>query len=103
MSTPLLTDKFYRDLSHVKPYYPRIFVKYFCDKSLNRSASVISQNYSILDLVYRYQPYNITELEWESDIKRVNFFVQAIKRLLSVLKFKKYIKTGYTIVLMKEV
>lgn len=103
VSTPLLTDKFYRDLSHVKPYYPRIFVKYFCDKSVNRSASTISQVYSILDFVFRYQPYDIKELEWESSIKKVNFIVQGIKRLFSILRIRKYIKTGYTIVLMKEI
>lgn len=102
VSTPLLTDSFYRDLSHVKPYYPRIFIKYFCDKSANRSAAVISQDYSILDLVYRYYPYDLKELGWGSDIKPINFLVQGVRILLYILKIKKYVKTGYTIILMKE-
>ena len=34
ISTPLMHDKFYNDLSHIKPYTPEIFIKYLGFKNI---------------------------------------------------------------------
>ncbi|AVR45950.1 hypothetical protein C7S20_12180 [Christiangramia fulva] len=101
ISTPLLWHGFYNDLSHIRPYNPMVIEKYLCRQSNNNfSRKNISHDFTVERIEYRYieKPedlnlYKFTKIGWL--LKRIWIFCR--RRL-----FKKYIKTGYTIVLRKE-
>lgn len=101
-STPLLWDRFYEDLSHVKPYGPGVFSSYLCIGGDERSADPISLNYRVERLVYRLalRPY-LADAGLGSRRLPVDLMVQAVKKAVSVLGFGRYERTGYTIVLRK--
>jgi ubiquinone/menaquinone biosynthesis C-methylase UbiE len=95
ISAPLFSDFFYDDLSHIKPYNPNIYVKYLTNvKSNNLSRTKISKNYIVESLTYRYKAFNIINGE-------MIFPFNYINKLLLKIGIKKYLKTGYTIVLKK--
>jgi ubiquinone/menaquinone biosynthesis C-methylase UbiE len=100
ITTPLLWGYFYKDLSHVKPYYPSVFINYLCRQSKQRSTEAISANYVIAEQVYRYT----TECfeEWGSEYLFIDFVIQFSKKVLNKLGIKKYTKNGYTLVLRKR-
>jgi len=55
ISGPMMTDRFYYNLSHVKPYPPEVLMRYLCDVSTTQpSASSISRAYHVQALVYQY-------------------------------------------------
>ena len=102
VSTPLLWDIFYNDLSHVRPYNPSVFLHYLSNISDNSSSPRISENYSALELVYRYEHFTRFSEGWGSAIMNVDFAIQLFKKILLKLKIHKYKKTGYTLVLKKN-
>lgn len=101
ISTPLLWKGFYQDLSHIKPYEPEVFIRYLCDKTKERTASVISNNYTVKELVYRYNDYNNIDEGLGSKSIGVDFVIQFMKKLLGVFSIKQFKKNGYTLVLKK--
>jgi SAM-dependent methyltransferase len=100
LSTPLLWDRFHDDMSHVKPYNPEVFINYLCSGRENASAGVISTDYIIKELVYRYRV--ISEPEWGSKFFVADAFIRICRIILSKLGFRRYIKNGYTLVLQKS-
>jgi ubiquinone/menaquinone biosynthesis C-methylase UbiE len=103
ISTPLLTDRFYDDLSHIKPYNPSIFYRYLSNTpSNNLTRPKISISYQIVDLVYRYEARKIFSLS-ERNKWDINKIISLIPRILFKVGIKKYVKTGYTIVLQKNI
>lgn len=101
ISTPLMWDRFYDDLTHVKPYNEQVFINYLTGKSDNRSREVVSHSYEVLDLVYRYRNLPV-EAGWSSKYLLVDILVQIFKRGFSLLGFRYQIKNGYTLVLKKK-
>lgn len=100
ISTPLLWEGFYNDLSHVKPYNPFVFQKYLCKETKdNLTRSSISILYTVEELVYRFR-----EREWIYNLKNSTKFkiFEKIYTIIRPLGFEKYEKTGYTIVLKKR-
>ncbi|WP_037316575.1 bifunctional 2-polyprenyl-6-hydroxyphenol methylase/3-demethylubiquinol 3-O-methyltransferase UbiG [Salegentibacter sp. Hel_I_6] len=101
ISAPLMWEGFYDDLSHIKPYNPFIFQKYlcsgFCD---NLTREPIAKNYTVEKLQYRFLEKKMfyTLKRSKNLISKVTF--QAYE-FLRKKGFKKYQKTGYTIVLRK--
>ncbi len=96
ISAPLLTDFFYNDLSHVKPYNPEVFIKYMVGKRIvNLTRAKISYAYSLNDLVYRYKKEKIISGEFPAIL---DFSLKVLKKI----GLCKYTKTGFTIVLTKE-
>lgn len=101
ISTPLLWYGFYNDLSHRRPYNPMVLEKYLCrETNDNFSRNNISGKYEVERLQYRYieEPenlhnYNFSKIGWI--VKRTAIFIR--RRL-----YKRFIKTGYTIVLRKK-
>jgi ubiquinone/menaquinone biosynthesis C-methylase UbiE len=95
ISAPLLTDFFYDNLSHVKPYNPSIFIRYLTNIPINNNnKSKISENYELLQLEYRYKAVRIMDgtlsiLDW-------------VLTGLYKIGLRRHIKTGYTIVLQKK-
>ena len=99
ISTPLLWKSFYCDLTHIKPYYPSVFINYLCRKSSQRSADSISENYAVLELVYRYA--TVCFEEWGSRHILFDFVIQCSRKLLGKLGINRYVTNGYTLVLRK--
>lgn len=102
ISTPLLWENFYADLSHLKPYNPWLFYKYLTPVNgqiLTRER--ISQHYKVKELQYRFREIPIMESFYNSRnnmlIKCVIFLIKMLHRL----GLRRYEKTGYTIVLQK--
>lgn len=101
ISAPLLWEGFYDDLSHIKPYNPKIFFKYLCGlDSGNLTRAAISNKYSVEQLVYR-----MNERKYLYGIKHSsNIFLKVIYNFYEFLRkrgMRKTYKTGYTIVLRK--
>ena len=99
ISSPLLWPYFYNDLSHVKPYYPNVFLTYLCHRSTQHFAEAISEDYSVLKEAYRYT--NRSQDEWGSDYLFIDFLIHCSKRICRKLKIKKYSKNAYTLILKK--
>ncbi len=102
ISTPLLWNSFYNDLSHIKPYNPKVILKYFCLKNMNPTYKDISKDYSKLICIYRYHAYMDIDEGWGSNRRLINFFLRIYKFSLRYLGIKRYVKNGFTLVLRKN-
>jgi len=54
ISAPMLSNMFYNDLSHIKPYHPGVFINYLCNPDSPGRTRTTLGNYEILLLQYRY-------------------------------------------------
>jgi len=105
ISTPILWENFYNDLSHVRPYNPRLFLKYLCahaSKETILSNDVISNQFKLIKLQYRYREIPLMESYY--NIKN-NFFIKLLFKFTTILYslgLRRYEKTGYTIILKKS-
>jgi len=100
VSTPLLWPNFYDDLSHVRPYNPYVFFKYFVQQGRHSRFDKIENNYKIEDLVYRYYELPLDE-GWSSTAPFIDSFFITWRRLLRKLGFRRLKKNGYTLILKK--
>ncbi|MCA9904211.1 MAG: class I SAM-dependent methyltransferase [Anaerolineae bacterium] len=101
VSTPMLWSRFYDDLTHVRPYNPTVFQHYLMAERRNRTRDVISGNYSIVELVYRYGVEDVSE-GLHSDNLILDAAIELTKRALYRIGLKRYRKNGYTLVLQKS-
>lgn len=96
VSLPLLSDFFYDDLSHVKPYNPAIFIKYLSPyKNNNLTREKISSQYDVKKLTYRYKAYKIFS---ENLFSPINWVATGLFKL----GVRNYKKTGFTLILQKN-
>lgn len=102
ISTPVLWEGFYDDLSHIKPYNPVVFQKYLCNGnnySLTRKA--ISESYKTERLVYRLKEKKILESFKKSKSLLPSLIYEGYdfvrKNIIAQHKI-----TGYTLVLRKQ-
>ncbi|HPD26376.1 MAG TPA: class I SAM-dependent methyltransferase [Candidatus Marinimicrobia bacterium] len=103
ISSPLMWYHFWDDLSHVRPYSPRIFEKYLCEKSSpNSTREKISNKYSIIELQYRYHLTEIGADVINTRSSIVNQVYRIVMQFLTRVGFRRIEKTGYTIVLKKS-
>ncbi|MFN3756555.1 MAG: methyltransferase domain-containing protein [Flavobacterium sp.] len=102
ISAPMMWEEFYDDLSHIRPYPPKVYKNYLCKKAGNsRTRTTISDAYIMEEEVYRYRRVNPYK---DYTARRDDFFFKGIVKLLRFIgdKFiRKYEKTGYTIVIKK--
>jgi SAM-dependent methyltransferase len=101
ISSPLLWDKFYDDLSHKKPYNPSVFIKYLGNVSDNYTRETISTKYEVQKLVYRYY---ISDLNCgvHSKFAICDFFISLLRKACLKVGFANYKKNGFTLVLRKN-
>jgi len=99
VSSPLLWCEFYADMSHIKPYNPDVFIHYFCQPKGDRSSEIISDEYSVVKMVYRYTTMSCEG--WGSRYAVIDFAFQLMIKAARLLGIRKYIKSGYTLVLNK--
>lgn len=102
ISAPLLWSGFYNDLSHVRPYNPRVYQNYLCGGQKNsRTRNLISTSYNQEKLIFRYNPSdNVLNYYNSKTSGLVSFFMKILNKLKSK-GFTFLEKTGYTIVLKK--
>ncbi|KKK71524.1 hypothetical protein LCGC14_2913060, partial [marine sediment metagenome] len=101
--SPMLSVDFYNTLDHIKPYFPLIFEIYLCGlESGNPSYALISKDYKVEKLVYRYHNYLSDSNRLGSSNKVVDFLIQGIGRISRKLGIRRYRQTGYTMILRKE-
>ncbi len=103
ISTPLLWNGFYGDLSHVKPYNPEVLLKYFSNflgNTLTREH--ISKNYIKKELIYRYREVDLLENLYNTKNNFLIFLIFKTLNFLYKLGLRKYIKSGYTLVIQKQ-
>jgi SAM-dependent methyltransferase len=100
VSTPLLWPKFYDDLSHVKPYNPYVFFKYFIQQGRHSRFNKIQDSYSVEKLVYRYYELPLDE-GWSSSVPFIDMLFITSRRILRKFGIKRLQKNGYTLVLKK--
>ena len=102
ISAPLLWNEFYDDLSHLKPYNPKVFEKYFTWNNPSCcTRSLISSNYTVKEKIFRY-----SLVELHSDVVNTSspflnsifhYYYKAVKKL----GFRSLEKSGFTLVLQK--
>ncbi len=101
ISAPMLSAKFYSDLSHVKPYNPEVLLSYLVAPRRQRSRAGVSRNYVVREQVYRLSSTAPFE-EWGSDLAPLDMVIQIGKFLLRQLRVRSYVRTGFTLVLEKQ-
>lgn len=101
VSAPMIYPGFYNDLSHIRPYQPAIFISYMCQKDpSNRTGELISGMYEKKELVFRHTPSSGGHfLVGERRLGRV--LVKVGRQLARLLGLRRYICSGFTIVLEK--
>ena len=103
ISAPLLWRNFYYDLSHIRPYYPEVIVRYMCSsQSRNYTRALIKGRYNVIRLVYRY---DIRDFDLDEGIgsrhKFIDIVIQVFKKMLSVGSICHFSRNGYTLILRK--
>ncbi len=101
ISTPLLWEEFYSDLSHIKPYNPDVFIKYLCEdiKSSHPSRKKIGE-FKLLKIFYRYRFEGYNPVIFKH-IPFFNIFSILFFKFLRKIGIGYYRKTGYTIIFQK--
>lgn len=100
LSTPILWDGFYKDFTHIKPYYPEAIMHYL-GKPVNQTTK---QNlgclYKVNEIKWRYRKACLKPLclPKGSIINTILFY---LTESLNKLNFGKYERIGYTMVLEK--
>ncbi len=104
ISAPLLWFRFYDDLTHIKPYNPKVFLNYLiANSNAPRTNLTISRSYKALECIYRYKKVGVNDFDFYGhELFFIDAVVYALKLLLNLIGFKRYIKNGYTIIFQKE-
>jgi SAM-dependent methyltransferase len=101
LSSPMLWEGFYRDLSHIKPYDPEILTKYLCMENISRSLTRAKiGDYKVRDLIYRYQLQELNPIMIRY-LHPFNFVIKLFTKLLKKIGIGHFCKNGYTIILEK--
>src|SRR5690606_10099395 len=100
ISAPLMWEGFYDDLSHIRPYPPVVFKNYLCsNKNNNRTRPIISAEYKIIKIVYRFKEKKLLDSVYFHSNKFWAYILIGLLKLLKRLRIKFYDKTGYTVIL----
>lgn len=102
ISAPLMWSGFYNDLSHVRPYNPKMYRNYLCGTQKDsRTRNLISTSYKQEQLVYRYLTSDDSFNFYNRKSSRLVFLVVKVINKMKNKGFTFLEKTGYTIVLKK--
>lgn len=102
ISAPMFWSRFYDDLSHIRPYNPSVFINYLSFGRDNPTNEIISKDYIIEELVFRYRCLPADENIWGSKFFIFDFLLKVLAIFLNKLGFRRYIKNGYTLILRKK-
>lgn len=102
ISAPLLSDIFYDDLSHIKPYSPAVFKKYLTRKDANNyTRPPVSQKYEVREEVYRFIELPFDLYRFFIHNKLINTLYYRWQRFCYNIGFRRYVKNGFTLILQK--
>jgi SAM-dependent methyltransferase len=103
ISAPLLSPTFYDDLSHLKPYSPQVFKRYFTYKDKkNYTRTPISQSYEVVEEVYRFAEVPFDEYRFFMGSRIINVLYYQWRRFIYKIGFRQYVKNGFTLILQKK-
>lgn len=100
ISTPLMWNRFWDDLSHIRPYNPAVLRNYLITSRDNATGDSISEKYKEIDFSYRYKSVDLIKIT--SKYYLIYKLLKMINYLLIKVGFRRYVKNGYTIVLRKD-
>lgn len=100
--SPTLWKFFFGTFTHERVYDPMIFLPYFCgENTTNIALPPVSEDYTILEKIYRYDTSINLDEGIGSPIKIIDAIIQFFKLIFKRALFKTYTRTGYTIILRK--
>lgn len=103
ISAPLMWSGFYNDLSHVRPYPPKVFIHYLCGRSKhNRNRKLIEADYKKKDLVYRYHEIEIRHHYFYYSNSVLSKILNAFIKLMALLGLRSFEQSGFTLILQKQ-
>ena len=100
--SPIFHFEFYNTIDHIKTYPPAVLSYFLCgDDTLDSSYEIISRDYEVVDLIYRYHTHLPDYNRMGSSNKIIDFIIQGAGRISRKLGIKRYKQSGYTMVLRK--
>ncbi len=100
ISTPVLGNHFYNDLTHVRPYYPEAIMHYYDENKVQRTKDKISCHYELDEIKWRYEKVPLKPFLFPK-AGIFNTLLILLTQWLSKNGFGKYVETGYTMILKK--
>ena len=99
ISAPMLWNNFYNDLTHIKPYNPKVIVKYLVRKNkINRSRKIID-SFDMIEETYRYYR---KERILHSESFAGRMVLAVFNFILGFFKINELGINGFTIVVQKR-
>ena len=110
IQAPLLHERFFNDLTHVRPYNPEAILHYYTSfahqsrEGVSPTYDMIDAEFDVIDLKYRYAPLYSPMVWPEHQIPRfrVQLVVVAISFALYRLGIRGLRRTGYTLTLQRR-
>ncbi len=110
VSAPLLNDRFYNDLSHLRPYTPNVFTRYLVwGPHSCTTRPLVSKSYKIKSLCYAYQEKPFFddddtggELPYHHCCRCAANLLYWFQRVKYSLGFRTLQKRAFTLVLQKQ-
>ncbi len=99
ISSPLMWDGFYDDLTHIRPYSHTSIIHYFSNMSHSRTFKNINCEYKVVDIKYRYYAKKIEPIVVTNRFISILFIF--IAKTFNFLGLRKWKKNGYTVILEK--
>jgi SAM-dependent methyltransferase len=93
---PLLWDGFYDNLTHVRPYNPRVIKRYMCYRGGQRTMSAFDFKFELVDLVWRYLP-----LVYPRKLNRITAPIKVFFDYLYKFHIHSWRKNGYMLILRR--
>lgn len=104
VSTPLMWEKFYGNIGHIKPYPPESIIPYMCEsKNSDRDLPQISSAFKIEEIHYRHCARKPDFSGAGSTFFLIDFAIQAFKKFFYYCGFRNFERNGYTMILRKYI
>lgn len=100
ISTPVLWDGFFRDFTHIKPYYPESIMHYYGKHEIQTTKDDLSCFYEIKEIKWRYKKVPLKPIFLPRG-SIFNTFLWLFVECLNKIGFGKYERNGYTMWLEK--
>jgi len=100
ISTPILWDGFFKDLTHIKPYYPEAIMHYYQGSKMQTTNNVFNCLYKIKNIKWRYKKLPLKPIFLPRG-SILNTLIFIVVKGLNKMKFGRYERVGYTMVLEK--
>lgn len=100
ISTPVLWDGFFRDFTHIKPYYPESIMHYYREQEIQTTKDYLSCFYEIKEIKWRYKKVPLKPIFLPRG-SIFNTLLLLFIECLNKIGFGKYERIGYTMLLEK--